>query len=106
MAVKLVKPVRREMLSREFQQGKYRGRSIIVELLPGDELSFRTKGTRQRFSVYLGHCYRLAQIMTIESEYKAKLEAYNLARKTGKRVKRPRRPSLPFNKVYFEAIKR
>ncbi len=104
MATKLVKPVKREMLSRE-QQGKHRGRPMIVELLPGDEISFRTKGTRKAFSVYLGHCYRLAQILTLESEYKSKLEAYTIARKQGKRVKRPRRPGMPFNKIYFDAIK-
>jgi hypothetical protein len=104
MAIKLLKPIKREMLSRE-QNGKHRGRAVIVELLPGDEIGFRVKGTRTQYTAYLGHCYRLALILTLEREYKEKYDAYLKAKKQGKRVRRPKRPQLPFNKIYFDATK-
>lgn len=106
MATKLTKPVVREMLSgAEMSRGKYANRAILVSLLPGDEVEFRIKGTRQRFSVYLGHCFRLAQILTLESQYKDKVKAYQERKKSGARAIRPRKPMLPFSKVYFDATK-
>jgi hypothetical protein len=102
---KLIKPIKRQLLSTE-QYGKNRGKAIIVELLPGDEISFRTKGSHKTQSVYLGHCYKLAQILAIESEYKVKLEEYNNKKKIGQVARRPKRPSMPFNKMYFDAIRK
>lgn len=106
MAIALTKPVRRQMLSSTEQHGKNKGRAIIVALLPGDEIEFRIKGTRRRYSAYLGHCFRLAQILTMESEYKAKMQEYGRKKLNGQRAIKPRRPIMPFSKVYFEAIKR
>lgn len=105
MATKLTKQISRELLSTE-QQGKHRGKPYIVTLLPGDEISFRAKGSRKTYSIFLGHCMRLAQIMTIESEYKQKLADYTMKKKAGMRAVKPRRPLLPFSKMYFDAIKR
>ncbi len=76
MAVKLTKQINREMLSFADQHGKDRGKPIIVTLLPGDMISFRAKGTRASYSVFLGHCFRLAQILTLDQNYKAAVERY------------------------------
>lgn len=104
MAIKLTKVIRREMLSTE-QQGKNKGKALIVELLPGDELSFRVKGTRQVYQIFLGHCYRLAQMQTLESIYRKQMEEYTRKKKLGqKRLRKPRRYSLPFNKIYYKAL--
>lgn len=101
MATKLIKPIKRELLSTE-QNGKHRGKPIIVELMPGDEISFRIKGTKKSQSVYLGHCYRLAQIFTIERNYNEAMALY----KKGGRKRKPKRPAMPFSKMYFDAIKK
>ena len=100
MATKLIKPITREMMGAD---GHSR-RPLLVTLAPGDVLTFRAKGTRTAYSVYLGHCYRLAQILQAEQEYRVKKEAYAEARKQGRRARRPARPVLPFSKVYFDAI--
>lgn len=102
MAVKLIKSVKREMLSSTETHGKNRGKPIIVELLPGDEISFRVKGTRAQYSIYLGHCFRLAQIQTVEANYKAAMEKYKA--RGSRRMRKPKRTSLPFNSIYFKAL--
>jgi hypothetical protein len=103
MATKLTKAIKRELFSTE-QHGKHRGKPFIVELIPGDEISFRVKGTKKSYSVYLGHCLRMAKILTMESEYKEKLKVFSEKKKAGLRAKKPNRPSMPFNKMYFDAI--
>jgi len=102
MALKLTKAIKREMLSSAETHGKNRGKPIIVELLPGDEISFRVKGTRASYSIYLGHCFRLAQIQTVEANYKEAVARYKA--RGMKRMKKPKRPSLPFNSIYFKAL--
>lgn len=104
MAVKLLKAVKREMLGTP-SLGKYRNRNVIVELTPGDTLTFRIKGTKTRYEVYLGHCYQLAQIMTIEKMYKEKLQKYKEKKELGLRCKKPKKPFLPFDKILFKALK-
>lgn len=100
----LTKAIRREMSSGVGMiRGKHSHRNLIVELLPGDELCFRVKGTRQRFSVYLGHCFRLAQLLTLEADYKRRMAEYNERRKYSKGLRRPKRPMMPFSKLYFDA---
>lgn len=105
MAIKLTKAVKREMLSTGLERGKNRARAVIVSLLPGDMIEFRAKGTRQAYSCYLGHCFRLAQSLTLEAVYNEKVKTYNQARKYKKGLRRPKRPLIPFNKIYFQATK-
>lgn len=96
----LTKPVRRLTSSTD-----RKGRRLIVELAPGDMLTFRSKGKRRTVSVYLGHCLNLAQILTASEEYKAKLEEYNARRKAGAQyIRKPKKPHMPFGKVYFSAL--
>ena len=75
--MKLKKSIKRELLFTKAGFGKHRGRPIILEVQPGDVLSFRPKGAQQRCEVSLGHCYRLAQIIFVEREYEKKLKEYN-----------------------------
>ena len=102
MATKLTKSVKREMLSYAETHGKHRGKPVIVELLPGDEIAFRVKGTRQSYSIYLGHCFRLAQIQTVETNYRAAMEKYKC--RGTRRMRKPKRTALPFNSIYFKAL--
>lgn len=101
MAVKLLKKVSRETFSIE---GRKR-RPVIVSIEPGDVLTFRAKGSRKTTEIYLGHCYVLSQIVGADREYKKRLEAYNEKKKSGRKAKRPKKPFLPFSKMYFDAIK-
>lgn len=103
MATLLSKTVTRQMHSKQLQ-GKYKGKPILVSLVPGDDLQFRIKGTRQIFSIYLGHCFRLAQISTYEAEYNQKLKDYKIKKAQGKRVKQIKRTTLPYQTMYFKAI--
>lgn len=101
MATPLVKPVRREMLARN------RGKTLIVELEPGDEITFRVKGKKTRYTVSLHKVLNLAIIQKMNDEYKEKLEKYKVNKKYGyKRLRKPRRPSsVIFNKEYSMALK-
>lgn len=102
MALKLIKPIKRETLRLIETHGKHRNKPIIVELLPGDDLSFRVKGTKSSYTIYLGHCLRLAQMQTVEANYRLAIERYK-SRGT-KRMRKPQRTSLPFNSIYFKAL--
>lgn len=105
MATLLKKTVSREMLSSVVGHGKHRNRPVIVELLAGDELNFRVKGTRTSYKIYLGHCFRLAQIQTEEERYKAALATYTERKKAGaKKLRKPRRHALPFSNIYLKAL--
>jgi hypothetical protein len=100
MATKLTKPVRRETLSISS-----RGRKLIASLEPGDLLTFREKGRRGIYEVSLGHAFNLALIIHAEREYKSKLANYNERKKRGENAKKPRKPALPFSRMYFDSLK-
>lgn len=101
MATKLIKPVSRETLSIEGRKK----RPIVVTLVPGDVISFRVKGSRTTTEIYLGHCYVLSQIISADQRFKKKVEEYNAKKKSGRIAKRPKKPFLPYSKMYFDAIK-
>lgn len=100
MATRLEKPVTRQTMSTD-----RKGRALLVTLEPGDMLTFRAKGKRTRYSIYIGHCYSLAQLMTAETDYSDKLKAYKAKKDAGQRAVRPKKPSMPFSKIYFDALK-
>lgn len=97
--IPLTKPVRR--LTRSTDR---KGNPLVVSLEPGDIISFRPKGKRRTVSVYAGHCYALAQIVQTESDYKDRMKVYNEKRKYTKGLRRPKRHSLPFSRIYFSAL--
>lgn len=100
MATKLLKPVKRELFSTD-----RRGVTLVVTLEPGDCISFRSKGKRTSHEIYLGHCYMLAQIMSADKRFKEAVDNYKKKKAAGyARLKKPRRPSVPFNKIYFDAL--
>lgn len=98
---KLTKAISRETLSTD-----RKGRPLVVTLEPGDMITFRPKGNRVSVSVYLGHCMMLAQIIDAEQRYKQAVADYKEAKKLGQRKRRPRKPCLPFSRIYFDALKR
>lgn len=111
MATKLLKTITRETLALTTARGKYGDKPILVSLEGGDMLSFRIKGTQQVFKVSLGHALNLAIMITMESQYRVKLDTYKdkvKLKKKGQylgRVVKPKRPAMPFNKIYFKATK-
>jgi len=101
MAIQLTKPVRRELLATN------RGRQIIIELVPGDEISFRIKGKKTRYSVSLHKVFNLALMQFLIEDHKEKLERYEIKKKYSyKKVCRPKYPNLNmFNRQYIIALK-
>jgi len=101
MPVKLFKPVRRQLVSSD-----RKGRPLIVTLSPGDIISFRPKGAKRTVSVYIGHCFALAQLNTISHDYDRAMKDYHARKKAGEKyLRKPRKPTLFYDKVYFEALK-
>jgi len=101
MPVQLNKVVRRQLVSSD-----RKGRPLIVTLSPGDIISFRPKGAKRTVSVYIGHCFTLAQIATIDKEYSKAMADYNTRRKAGERyLRKPRKPTLFYDKIYFDALR-
>lgn len=85
MATLLLKTIKRQLLAPD-----RRGRALIVEIEPGDMVSFRQKGKRTRYTISLHSCYQLAIAQDMQNRYTAKMEAH----KADKRKRRPRPPSF------------
>jgi len=102
--LQLMKDITRETLAIRTAD-KYRDRPIIITLEAGDSITFRVKGTRQKFTVSLAHCFRLAQLNQTDAIYKAKMAEYKVKRGEGtKRLRKPKRTPIPFSKIYFDAL--
>ncbi len=101
MATKLIKTVKRELFSTD-----RKGVPLIVELQGGDMLVFRSKGKRLTHELYIGHAYMMAQIMSAEKRYADAKAEYARVKKLypEKRLRKPRKPNVPFNKIYFKAL--
>ena len=98
--IKLTKTITRELeLVSVRDKGKYR--SVVIELLPGDLLSFRAKGCRRKTEISLNHCMALSEILNANYLYKKALSEH----KEGKRKRRPKKSQFPYSKIYFDALK-
>jgi hypothetical protein len=84
MATRLTKNIKRELLASNH------GRTMIIELEPGDIVSFRYKGKRTRYEVSLHSCFTLAIMNKIQQEYMAKAECH----KVGLTKRKPKQPSF------------
>lgn len=100
MATALTKPIKRETTLTN-----RKGRKIIVVLDADNTITFKSKGTRQSITIYLGFCMNLARIMDAEYRYKKAMERYKELKSQGKRARKPKRPSMPFSNQHFEALK-
>jgi uncharacterized ParB-like nuclease family protein len=67
-----------------------RGRQRIVELEPGDLITFRMKGKRQRYTCSLWACERVAIMQHLINDHKRKSEEA----KAGLRKRKPKPLSL------------
>jgi len=98
--IKLNKTITREL---EFvvvrDKGKYR--PVIVELKPGDLVSFRAKGCRRKTEISLNHCMALADILDANHLYKKAVSEY----KEGKRKRRPKKAQFPYSPIFYQALK-
>ena len=99
--IKITKRIAREC---EFVSIRHKGKHlpVIVELLPGDILTFRAKGTRRRVEISLNYCYILADIMDVDRIFKQAKQDY----KDGKRKRRPKRPYFPYSSIFYKALGR
>ena len=97
------KRIARETSIREMF-GKYRGKSIIMELLPSNEIVFRIKGTRQKFSAHLAHLFTTAKIVEAKAEYDRKMERYQKNKSMGTRFKKPKKLFFPYASTYVKSI--
>lgn len=84
--------------------GKHRGRKIIVELLSGDQIRFRIKGTQQSFTSHIALLYTIAKVVEMDAQYRDSVEKYQLNRKAGKRVRKPKKPFYPVASKYLKAL--
>lgn len=94
---KLLKSLKRELV---FTNGQ--SRTVIVELEPGDIISFRVKRKKERFSVSLHSVYQLALVTTMKKKYAERLNEYKAKRKAGYRARKPKPPTLPFGKTILK----
>lgn len=103
MITKLLNDVQRELLGTHTND-KYRHRAIIITIKPGDLIEFRVKGTQQKFEVPLAQCFKLAQIIGISQKHKEAVNTYKEKRKAGFKVRKPKKPVLPYSDIYFNAM--
>lgn len=85
MATRLIKPVKRLLLGTD----RY-NRGRIIELIPGDEISFRRPGKRTRYIASLWQCELVAIGNYVQEEYKRKMDDY----KKGLRRRKPKPPTI------------
>jgi len=100
MATKLLKPVTRELVQTD------RGRTIIITIEPPDQITYRYKGKRTRYSVSLHNVQLLALMRSLYDKYLEKLDLYHKKKAAGyKKLKKPKPPSMSmFNKTYGEFL--
>lgn len=97
------KKIARETALREVF-GKYRGKPIIMEILPSNEIVFRIKGTRQTFTAHVAHLFTTAKIIEAKSQYDKKMERYQKNKNMGTRFKKPKKLFLPYASNYVKSI--
>lgn len=84
MATLLTKTIKRQLLAKDD-----RGRTLIMRLEPGDEVSFSIKGKRTRYTISLHSAYKLAIAQDMQNRYMQGLKDV----KDGLRKRKPRAPS-------------
>lgn len=101
MAILLTKNVTRQTIAVTNRKNE----PVMVTLKAGDLLEFRVKGKRMRMEISLAHCFNLAFIMDADHRHHCAMEEYNRKKKAGyKNMRKPKKPFLPFNGIYFKAI--
>lgn len=75
-------------------RSEIQARNLIVSLNPDETISFRVKGTRQRYALPLGVAYVFAQREFILNRYNEKMKEYKLKKAAGLRAVRPKKPWL------------
>lgn len=99
MAVKLIRPIERELFSTTRSN-----ENIVITLKAGDLVEFRVKGRRTRVEVSLAHCFVLAQLIDANIRYNEAMKAYAEKKKMGLKARKPKKVAIPVNKIYFKAL--
>lgn len=106
MATKLNKKISRETGLQEIE-GKYRGRTFVVDLNTDGSLTVRIKGTRQRFTAGFYDIVRLAKIRSAIEIYDEKYRQYKSKKDMGVRAIKPKVPGMIgfYSPAYAAALK-
>jgi len=99
--IKITKVISRQL---DFVSVRHKGKylPVIVELCPGDMLTFRAKGTRRKIEISLDYCMILADIMDTDRLFKQAKEDY----KSGKRKRKPKRLYFPYSRIFYKTLGR
>lgn len=92
------KTVRETSLREVF--GKYRGKSIIIKVLPTNEICFRIKGTQQRFTMHMAHAFTTARLVEAKSQHQQAMDDYH----NKKRRRKPKKFFTPLASAYVKSI--
>jgi hypothetical protein len=97
---KLLKPVTRELVQKD------RGRTVIITIEPPDQITYRYKGKRTRYSVSLHNVQLLALMRSLYDKYLEKEDIWKKKKAAGyKNLKKPKPPTMSmFNKTYREFL--
>jgi hypothetical protein len=102
MATKLLKPITRETIKATDRKGN----AIMVTLLPGDLIEFKSKGSRKRYQVWLPHCLNLAMLLDADRHYQDAMKEYKQKKAAGyKRLRVPKKSQFPLADFYYKATK-
>lgn len=102
MATKLLKPITRETIKATDRKGN----AIMVTLLPGDLIEFKSKGSRKRYQVWLPHCLNLAMLLDANRHYQDAMKEYKQKKAAGyKRLRVPKKSQFPLADFYYKATK-
>jgi hypothetical protein len=106
MATKLHKEIVRETGVME-RDGKHRGKLYLLSMEPNGFLTFRIKGTRQRFSVGFYDVLNLAKIRTEIDKYDERMKVWKLKKEAGRRAIKPKVPAMIsfYSPAYASALK-
>ena len=98
--IKLNKTIKREC---EFVSIRHKGKHlpVVVELAPGDMLTFRAKGCRNKTEISLNYCMVLADILNANHMYKKAISDY----KEGRRKRRPKKAQYPYSKIFYDSLR-
>lgn len=88
MATLLTKAIKRELVLDQ------RGKTVMIELEPGDLISFRLKGKRTRYTVSLHKCFNLAMLQFLNDDYQDRLKKHEIKKKAGYKTKKPKQPGF------------
>lgn len=98
---KLTRKYQRECL----RSTDHKGSTLVVTLLPGDILDFRSRDRRTHFQTTLQSCYNLAMIQHSVEDYQSRMKEYQNKRDAGIKCRKPTQPGRVYSQEFYQALK-